>query len=203
MATHSRILAWEIPWTEEPGGLQSMGSQRIGRDWAPSTGKRSWKCGKLKASCLRGDLRMWKKAWSLPQDLLRHAWKECPPEPSVGRTPTGSWRYPAGFCPLLCWRLCLRRTNSSLLWASQAPLVLDNAWDRNGKMPSGCVWDGTTSLAAGLSFLWVPTAAEADAGGDQSGPWGRSYRSPLGPLTMAEGDWVCYPDQRPDHTWGL
>ena len=29
MATHSSILAWEIPWTEEPGGLQSMGSQRI------------------------------------------------------------------------------------------------------------------------------------------------------------------------------
>ena len=30
MATHSRILAWRIPWTEEPGGLQSMGSQRVG-----------------------------------------------------------------------------------------------------------------------------------------------------------------------------
>ena len=29
MAAHSRILAWRIPWTEEPGGLQSMGSQRI------------------------------------------------------------------------------------------------------------------------------------------------------------------------------
>ena len=29
MATHSRILAWEIPWTEEPGGLQSMGLQRV------------------------------------------------------------------------------------------------------------------------------------------------------------------------------
>ena len=28
LATHSRILAWEIPWTEEPGGLQPMGSQR-------------------------------------------------------------------------------------------------------------------------------------------------------------------------------
>ena len=28
-ATHSSILAWEIPWTEEPGGLQSMGSQRV------------------------------------------------------------------------------------------------------------------------------------------------------------------------------
>ena len=29
MATHYSILAWEIPWTEEPGGLQSMGSQRV------------------------------------------------------------------------------------------------------------------------------------------------------------------------------
>ena len=32
MATHSSILAWEIPWTEEPGMLQSMGSQRVGPD---------------------------------------------------------------------------------------------------------------------------------------------------------------------------
>ena len=32
MATHSSILAWEIPWTEEPGGLQSMGQQRAGQD---------------------------------------------------------------------------------------------------------------------------------------------------------------------------
>ena len=33
MATHSGVLAWEITWTEEPGGLQSMGSQRVGHDW--------------------------------------------------------------------------------------------------------------------------------------------------------------------------
>ena len=32
MATHSSILAWKIPWTEEPGGLQSLGSQRAGHD---------------------------------------------------------------------------------------------------------------------------------------------------------------------------
>ena len=32
MATHSSTLAWEIPWAEEPGGLQSMGSQRVGHD---------------------------------------------------------------------------------------------------------------------------------------------------------------------------
>ena len=32
MATHSSILAWRIPWSEEPGGLQSTGSQRVGHD---------------------------------------------------------------------------------------------------------------------------------------------------------------------------
>ena len=32
MATHSSILAWKTLWTEEPGGLQSMGSQRVGHD---------------------------------------------------------------------------------------------------------------------------------------------------------------------------
>ena len=32
MTTHSSNLAWEIPWTEEPGGLQTMGSQRAGHD---------------------------------------------------------------------------------------------------------------------------------------------------------------------------
>ena len=32
MATHSSVVAWKIPWTEEPGRLQSMGSQRVGHD---------------------------------------------------------------------------------------------------------------------------------------------------------------------------
>ena len=36
MVPHSSTLAWKIPWTEEPGGLQSMGSQRVGHDWATS-----------------------------------------------------------------------------------------------------------------------------------------------------------------------
>ena len=34
MAIHSSILAWRIPWTEEPGGLQTMGSQRVGHNGA-------------------------------------------------------------------------------------------------------------------------------------------------------------------------
>ena len=36
MAPHSSTLAWQIPWTEEPGGLQSMGSLRVRHDWATS-----------------------------------------------------------------------------------------------------------------------------------------------------------------------
>ena len=36
MATHSSTLAWKIPWMEEPGRLQSMGSQRVGHDWVTS-----------------------------------------------------------------------------------------------------------------------------------------------------------------------
>ena len=37
MATHFSIRAWRIPQTEEPGGLQSMGSQRVEHDWATNT----------------------------------------------------------------------------------------------------------------------------------------------------------------------
>ena len=36
IATHSSTLAWKIPWTDKPGRLQSMGSQRVGHDWATS-----------------------------------------------------------------------------------------------------------------------------------------------------------------------
>ena len=37
IATHSSTPAWKIPWTEEPGGLQTMGSQRVVHDWATNT----------------------------------------------------------------------------------------------------------------------------------------------------------------------
>ena len=37
MATHSSILSWRIPWAEEPGGLQSVGSQRVGHDCVMNT----------------------------------------------------------------------------------------------------------------------------------------------------------------------
>ena len=48
MATHSRILAWEIPWTEEPGWLQSMGLQES-QALAPNQQQRIW--GYLRGDC--------------------------------------------------------------------------------------------------------------------------------------------------------
>ena len=42
MATHSNVLAWRILWTEEPGGLQSMGSQRVERDLEITTRPEYW-----------------------------------------------------------------------------------------------------------------------------------------------------------------
>ena len=57
MAPHSSTLAWKIPWTEEPGGLQSMGLLRVGHDRAPSLSlftfmhwRRQWH--PLQCSCL-------------------------------------------------------------------------------------------------------------------------------------------------------
>ncbi|CAI9166410.1 unnamed protein product [Rangifer tarandus platyrhynchus] len=53
MATHSSILSWRNPWTEKPGGLQSMGLQRVGHDWVGRVGNftftftlYSWRKGK-------------------------------------------------------------------------------------------------------------------------------------------------------------
>ena len=53
MAPHSSTLAWKIPWTEEPGGLQSMGSLRVGHDWVTSLSRIGEGNGTpLQCSCL-------------------------------------------------------------------------------------------------------------------------------------------------------
>ena len=53
MATNSSIFAWRIPWTEEPGGLQSMGSQRVGHDWVTNAFTLGFPGGK-ESSCQSG-----------------------------------------------------------------------------------------------------------------------------------------------------
>ena len=70
MATHSSILAWEIPWMEEPGWLQSMGSQRVRHDWTTSLlddlctpyFEKQWSIGYLLSQML----------WDLFYDCIMH-----------------------------------------------------------------------------------------------------------------------------------
>ena len=53
MATHSSTLAWRIPWMDEPGGLQSTGSQRVGHNWATSL-HITFICGHTKVTLYEG-----------------------------------------------------------------------------------------------------------------------------------------------------
>ena len=67
IATHSSILAWEIPWTEEPGGLQSMGPQRVRHDWVTKCTKFNIQTQRLFCgfSCVL--FHRWKSYWWLSQ----------------------------------------------------------------------------------------------------------------------------------------
>ena len=97
MATHSSILAWRIPWTEEPGGLQSMGSQRDGHDWAINTNSvwvsvASYSC---QHSVLFSRSVVSDSLW--PYEL-QHARPPCPsPTPGVhsNSRPLSRWCHPA------------------------------------------------------------------------------------------------------------
>ena len=106
MAPHSSTLAWKIPWMEEPGGLQSMGSLRVGHDWAASLSlftfmhwRRKWQPTPVflpGESQGRGSLvgcRLWGRRvehdWS---DLAAVAAAEDSCRPSVISPKHGTWR---------------------------------------------------------------------------------------------------------------
>ena len=90
MAPHSSTLAWKIPWTEEPGKLQSMGSLRVGHDWATSLSRVGEGNGNpLQCSCLenpRDGGAWWAGIYGAAQSQTQltwlssssflHAWKE-------------------------------------------------------------------------------------------------------------------------------
>ena len=62
METHSSTLAWKIPWMDEPGRLQSMGSQRIGHNWATSPSPDGSAVKNLPANT-EGTIRCWFYSW--------------------------------------------------------------------------------------------------------------------------------------------
>ena len=69
MATHSSILAWKIPWTEEPGGPQSMGSQRVGHNWA--TEHTQYRYMYTHTHTLSNGFMVIAQFWQFAQKLLR------------------------------------------------------------------------------------------------------------------------------------
>ena len=79
MATHSSTLAWKIPWTEEPGRLQSMGSRRVGHDWVTSLSLFTFMHGEgngnpLQCSCLenpRDEGAWWAAVYGVAQSWTR------------------------------------------------------------------------------------------------------------------------------------
>ena len=82
MATHSSPLAWKIPWTEEPGRLQSMGSLRVGHDWATSlslfTFMHCIRKSQLTPVFLPGESQGWEPGGLLSMGSHRvgHAWSD-------------------------------------------------------------------------------------------------------------------------------
>ena len=80
MAPHSSTLAWKIPWTEEPGRLQSMGSRRIGHDWATSLSfftfmlwRRKWQPTPV---FLPGESQGWGSLLSMGSHRVGHDWSD-------------------------------------------------------------------------------------------------------------------------------
>ena len=82
MAPHSSTLAWKIPWTEEPGGLQSMRSLRVGHDWATSLSLFTFmhwrrKGNLLQCSCMenpRDGGAWWAVVYGVTQSRTRLKW---------------------------------------------------------------------------------------------------------------------------------
>ena len=117
MATHSSILAWEIPWTEEPERLQSMGSQRVGHSWSTNTFTfhfvdEPWPLtvhrGFLRGGNVGDGVREGPSSTDGNQSQAEHgwAWESWPPgdikgKPDVGgRGVTG----PGGLLRWCCWK---------------------------------------------------------------------------------------------------
>ena len=83
MATHSSIPAWRIPWAEEPDRLQSMGSQRVGHDWATNAFTFYMAVDPLFVECERFTVTLWWPCWG-------HSMSSDRREVGVGSVPPGS-----------------------------------------------------------------------------------------------------------------
>ena len=108
MAPHSSTLAWKIPWTEEPGRLQSMGSLRVRHDWATSLSlftfmlwRRTWQATPV---FLPGESQGWEPGGlpSMGLHRVKHEWSDLAAADSFMRAP---WSSPCRMSSFTHWQL--------------------------------------------------------------------------------------------------
>ena len=161
MATHSSVLAWKVSWTEEPGGLQSAGSRRLGHDWATNT---QHSCSVVSACCDpvdRGPLG------SCPWDFYRpESWSRVP-FPSPGDLPDPGM---GPMSPALAGRASALSPQGSpwsvQLHLSKQPRVQE--WDPFH-------WDALKEWGPHLqasSYFWLPPPFQEGFGNSHSRPRG-------------------------------
>ena len=100
MAPHSSTLAWKIPWTEEPGGLQSMGSLGVGHDWATSLSLFTFHFHALeKEMATHSSVLAWRipgmgklgGLWSMGSHRVGHDWSDLAAPAAVVQLPPGNY----------------------------------------------------------------------------------------------------------------
>ena len=177
MVTHSSVLAWRILWTEEPGGLQSTGSQRVGHDWVTDTRavtegqcsegrvRASWGLTGLWGICLKichpwSQLMVFFCYEEIGQQMfcqrIRWEWQE----PS---------RYPAVFLTQLqrvIWgTVCLNPSK-------RIPSVVPYAWEWSSfTSHMGCI----AAVGIAISWLWKSVPEGSQIGVVLRTVWGRLW----------------------------
>ena len=129
MAPHSSTLAWKIPWMEEPGGLQSMRSLRVGLDWATSLSCIGEGNGNpLQCSCLenpRGRRAWWADIYGVTQSRTRLKWLSSSSKDFPGGSVDGSPLLTPGTCSQSLVQRIPRATEQLSSWAMITdPIVL-------------------------------------------------------------------------------
>ena len=143
MATHFSILAWRIPWTEEPGELQSIGSQRVGHDWSDlacsheTQGLRAW-LERCQLRGLRKGMVSWEdKGWILGR---RNNWSES--NVLVGVNQVKKEVLVSQLCPILCDPMDYSLPGSSVHGILQARLLewVAISFSRRSSWPRNRTW---------------------------------------------------------------
>ena len=137
MAPHSSTLAWKIPWTEEPGGLQSMGSLRVGHDWATSLSLFTF--------------RHWRKKWQHTPVFLpgesQGRWTWWAAVDGVAQSQTRLKWLSSSSMPLTCVLRCARRLPPPLSLSAKMFFFFSEFWILN---------DQNKEVAGNLNYItWM------------------------------------------------